>query len=791
MRRARRRRTDLGRAVVLALLAALPGALHPAPARARPQEAGPAGDPPPAAPHRVNAVYAWRGADRFAVFRTTKSTAYGRESEKAVDAALDWLVRHQGTDGLWSSHGFSKACLGSTCGDPGIALYGVGVSGLALLALLGRGAPAGDAAGAAATRGLDVLVAVQDAEGCYGPRTTAHFLYSHAIALAAVAEAAALTGSPPLLASATRGAAFLEAARNPYRGWRYGVRPQDNDTSVTAWASMGMVAAGFAGIPVDHEAPAGVGDLLALLTSPDGRVGYTVRGNGPARPTELMAKFPAEKSESMSAAGHLTRLWLGLPPFADGRTARGVERVAALLPAWDASGGLDQYFWHWATLLLFQEGGKDWERWQGALVPALVGAQHGEKEECRRGSWDARDPWGPDGGRVYATAMAALALEAPYRFTRFRDAPPDRTTLVVRSDPEGAEVRLGVRLLGVTPLQLAPPPPGRLELRLVHPLRAEASIEVEIRPLETVAPPVVVLPPGTPVDLAALPSDAEVFHEGRRVGNGEGVRPGPARFRVLRRAHRSAILDVEVPAEGRLALEAPVTDPSRDWSQAALRGLPGPTGPSPDPAMPLYRGFALREGRFYCEQDGAEMVLVGVPGAKDGPPGQILMDRTEVTVDQFKKYARERRRGVPKQPSGSSGAHPVVGVSKEEAMEYASWAGKRLPTSDEWDAAARAVAPGVAAERGSRHPWGSFPSPDAALLPEGRRKPPDRPERVASLPAGMSVDGCFDLAGNAAEWVQEGWLRGGGFLSGEPRRFLGDKDPPPADAGFRCVKEIR
>ena len=49
-----------------------------------------------------------------------------------------------------------------------------------------------------------------------------------------------------------------------------------------------------------------------------------------------------------------------------------------------------------------------------AIAKALIDHQRLEGEPCQlKGSWDPVDPWSPDGGRIYATAMATLALEAP------------------------------------------------------------------------------------------------------------------------------------------------------------------------------------------------------------------------------------------------------------------------------------------------------------------------------------------------------------------------------------------
>ncbi len=57
--------------------------------------------------------------------------------------------------------------------------------------------------------------------------------------------------------------------------------------------------------------------------------------------------------------------------------------------------------------------GKEYVAWRTALVGALVPSQRVAPgaDACAVGSWDAIDPWSPEGGRVYATAMAMLSLE--------------------------------------------------------------------------------------------------------------------------------------------------------------------------------------------------------------------------------------------------------------------------------------------------------------------------------------------------------------------------------------------
>lgn len=101
-------------------------------------------------------------------------------------------------------------------------------------------------------------------------------------------------------------------------------------------------------------------------------------------------------------------------------------------------------------------------------------------------------------------------------------------------------------------------------------------------------------------------------------------------------------------------------------------------------------------------------------------------------------------------PTGEE-RRPVVGVSWYEAMAYARWVGKRLPTDAEWTKAGAwpvESAPGRIAQR--RYPWGeSFDSRRANLWGSHRGGPVD----VDEYPDGESVGGTHQLVGNVWEWT--------------------------------------
>ncbi len=345
-----------------------------------------------------------------------------QRTEAAVQLGLDWLARHQHPDGFWDCDGFMNQCKSEECGDPGNALYDPGVSGLALLAFLGAGeTDTSGLHGKTVSRGLEYLLQIQDPDGCFGPRITNHFTYNHAICALAMAEAYALTDSQQFKHSAERAIDFIEKARNPDLAWRYGIRPRDNDTSVTGWMVMALASARGAGLRVDDKAFEGARAWIEKATeSTYGRVGYISRGAGPARPRNIMDKFPADKSESLTAVGILGRIFVGQDPRQSEIIQKGTDLCLKALPVWDEqSGSIDMYYWYYATLALFQVGGDAWKSWNVAMKTEIIDHQH--KENCEKGSWDPVGPWGSEGGRVYSTALMTMCMQAYYRYARLFD----------------------------------------------------------------------------------------------------------------------------------------------------------------------------------------------------------------------------------------------------------------------------------------------------------------------------------------------------------------------------------
>ena len=195
--------------------------------------------------------------------------------------------------------------------------------------------------------------------------------------------------------------------------------------------------------------------------------------------------------------------------------------------------------------------------------------------------------------------------------------------------------------------------------------------------------------------------------------------------------------------------------------------------------------------------DGAEMVLIPAGEFEMGSDGNpttkpvhtiyvdaFYIDKYEVTVGQYNQFVRETGHHSLRDWSSTYSPtyrHPVVSVNWDDAMAYAKWAGKRLPTEAEWEKAARG---GLI---GKQHPWGNaaldgtqcnFADKSLSEVWDREREPDDNhadknindgyayTAPVGSYPS--NGYGLYDMGGNVTEWCFDAYDEN--FYANSPRR---------------------
>ena len=342
------------------------------------------------------------------------------KAKQSVGSALRWLKRYQDEDGHWDSDGFGKHDLPGH--DPsdgrGSAVHNVGITGLAILAFVGDGHDLKSKVyGERLERASEWLIEQQQDNGLYGNNESHDYIYDHAIATLALAELCVASPTDAYRRSIASAVAYLEAHRNPYSVWRYQPQDNDNDISVTVWCVSALVSASHAGVRVDQTGLDNAKSFVEQVSDKSGKHGYTKRGQGSARkPGDHGHQFPIQKGEALTAVGLYLRFTLSQTPEKHPIMKAAAELVRKRPPVWDEKGGsIDFYYWYYGSCALSQTGGAVWKEWKQKLLSALLDSQHGSDRGLNlSGSWDPVGVWGEEGGRIYSTAMGALALEAIY-----------------------------------------------------------------------------------------------------------------------------------------------------------------------------------------------------------------------------------------------------------------------------------------------------------------------------------------------------------------------------------------
>jgi len=187
---------------------------------------------------------------------------------------------------------------------------------------------------------------------------------------------------------------------------------------------------------------------------------------------------------------------------------------------------------------------------------------------------------------------------------------------------------------------------------------------------------------------------------------------------------------------------------------------------------------------------GAEQSLCALPA--------FYIDRYPVTNGEYQRFLEATGRPVPGHwPDGAlppgKERHPVVNIIYSEALSYAQWAGKQLPTEQEWEKAARGT-------DGRLWPWGHrF---DEQLCNSVWRQTYEQRGTTAigvfspqgDSPYGVSdIDHIWEWTSSWFEYGQYKVVRGGPWRNHQERPLIINRsfeDDRSHDVGFRCACDV-
>ncbi|MHC4548002.1 MAG: prenyltransferase/squalene oxidase repeat-containing protein [Planctomycetota bacterium] len=303
-----------------------------------------------------------------------------KDTRRAVDHGLEFLVREQNKDGSWRTGG-------------GYGSYPVAMTGLAGLALVASGStPVRGPHAKHVRRAVSFCLSQQQPNGLIAaPSEESRSMYGHGFSVLFLSQVYGMEEDKDrqhrIRIALHRGIELIARAQSGDGGWLYTPDARGDEGSVTITQVQALRGCRNAGLHVPKKTVDRAISYIERSQNPDGGISYSVRSRG-SRPAITAAAcavlYNAGSYDSPAAEKCFEYAWRFCQP---------------------TGGGHGHYYYTqlYMSQASWQKGTKYWSKYYPGIQRYLLRMQQAN------GSWQ-----GDHVGLVYGTAIALLILQIPY-----------------------------------------------------------------------------------------------------------------------------------------------------------------------------------------------------------------------------------------------------------------------------------------------------------------------------------------------------------------------------------------